>query len=456
MLPMPQDTARPQPGTPRAQFGSRTGFILAAAGSAVGLGNIWRFPFVTGQNGGGAFLLPYVIALLAIGVPVLIIELSAGRAGMRGIVGTLAQAGRQSKWLGLVVALATLVLLSYYLVVTGWAIGYFVYGLGNSHPRFAEFSSGANSVWFLLAGLGITVAVVRLGVNRGIERTSKLLMPALLVVLTGLAFYSLTLPGFGDAMSFYLQPRFGALADARVWIVALGQVFFSVGVGMGVMVTYGSYMSREIDVERSAIIIALSDSGIALLAGIVIFPIVFSFGGEPGAGPSLAFDTLPIVFGQFQPAVGYTLAALFYLSLSVAAITSAISLLETVVVAAGDATGIDRGKGLWVGAAAVLLLGLPSALSYSGWSWEMFGQPVLDIVDTVVGNIFLPLGVLFTAVPLLWFAPRLIAAGIGRVRRRERLAMAIVKWAVPVVVLVLLSFMLAEALTGSLVPETGG
>ena len=452
---MTQPVHLPAGGT-RIQFGSRLGFLLATAGSAIGLGNIWRFPFVAGEHGGGAFLLPYLLALGAIGIPAMIVELAAGRATGKGVVGTFIEAGRKYRFVGVAIALASLVLLANYLVVTGWTLGYFVNGLGNNRPRFSDFTSGPNSIVYFAIGLAVTAMVVRLGVNKGIEASSKVLMPVLLVLLLGLAGYSLTLDGLGDALDFFLRPRPSALLDATTWAAAIGQVFFSIGVGMGVLVTYGAYMSTRDNVAKSAGIIAVADTGVAILAGLVIFPIVFTFGGEPGSGPSLAFDTLPIVFDRFNPTVGYVLAALFYLALAVAALTSAISLLETVTVATGEAFGASRGTALSICGAVALLLGVPSALSYTGLEWTVLGEPFFDLVDMVEGNFFLPVGVLVTALVLARGAPLLLRDGLIHVARPELGAIWSVKWLAPVALILLLAAAVATLFLGDLGSELGG
>ncbi|MDP3063768.1 MAG: sodium-dependent transporter [Chloroflexota bacterium] len=377
------------PPLPSEQWSSRFGFLMATIGSALGLGNIWRFPYVVGVSGGGAFLLPYALAILLCGLPVLVLELASGRRLTGGVVGAFQRVRSRARW-----------------VVAGWAIGYFAYGILGRHPPFESFTGGANSVVFFLVATVMTAGVVRLGVRRGIEATSKVLMPLLFLMLAGLAVYGVFLPGWGAAMQFYLKPDFSALGDALVWVRAFGQVFFSLGVGMGVMITYGSYMSRRENVPTSAAIVAVADSGAAFLAGLVIFPIVFSFGGEPGAGPKLAFDTLPLVFAQFPVGTGFVLAVLFYLLLTIAALTSSVSLLEMVIVAARETTGVSRARALYVLAPALALLGLPSALSYSGVGLDVLGQPFLDRLDTIVSTFGLSVGVLLTVLVLGWLAHR--------------------------------------------------
>jgi NSS family neurotransmitter:Na+ symporter len=428
---------------------------LATVGSAVGLGNIWRFPFVTGENGGGAFLLPYILAVAVVGLPVMVIEMAAGRATRQGVVGTFAACAPRARWLGLLLALSTLTLLSYYLVVTGWTLGYLLYSLGNTHPSFTRFTAGLHSLWGFLLATGITVAIVRLGVNRGVEASSKVLMPALVIVLVGLAVYGLTLPGRADALRFYLAPRVTALGDPVVWIRALGQAFFSVGVGMGVLITYGAYVAPGTPLVRSAMMVAGADIGIALLAGLVIFPIAFTFESTPGSGPQLAFETLPQAFARFPPVVGYAVAVLFYFALSVAALTSAVSLLETVIISLRDAVGLTRQRALAVGTVALTGLGLPSALSYSGYHWRAFGQPVLDLMDTVVGTFGLPVGVCVTAVILSWLGTAAVTRDLEAGGRGGKIILWLSRWLVPVAIVVLLGAMAVDMLRHRFLPQGG-
>jgi NSS family neurotransmitter:Na+ symporter len=342
------------------------------------------------------------------------LELAAGRRRGQGIVGVFAERGGNTKWLGLLLAIGGLVLLSYYLVVTGWAIGYLVLGVGAVHTDFNTFTVGGNSVIFYLVAFALTIVTVLMGVRAGIERANKVLMPMLVLLVVGLAIYGAFLPGWPEAMSFYLTPDLGSLASPRVWLSAFGQVFFSLGVGMGVMVTYGAYMSDRENVPRSSIVVAASDTMIAFLAGMIVFPIVFSFGGEPAAGAQLAFASLPLLFERMHPVVGYVLALLFYLTLSIAAVTSAISLLEMGLVAAREATGISRNQALAILAPLLLVAGLPSALSYSGVRLSLAGKPVFDFLDTTIGDYGLPVGVLVTALVIGWWLPsRSLQQAIG-------------------------------------------
>ncbi|GBD11806.1 hypothetical protein HRbin23_01485 [bacterium HR23] len=397
------------------RWSSRLGFILATVGSAIGIGNFWRFPYLVGVNGGGAFLVPYILALLLCGLPVLMLELAGGRHFRGGVLGAFRAVRPWAGWLGAFIALWALVLLSYYLVVVGWAFGYMVHSMVGSLPSFADFTRGYNSLFFFLAMGAVTVGIVVLGVRRGIERANRVMMPILFLVVLGLAVYGFTLPGWRAGVSFYLSPHPQALANPLVWASAFGQVFFSVGVGMGVMVTYGSYLESGEPIASSSLWVVVADTLSAFLAGLMIFPVVFSFGGEPSAGPGLAFDTLPRLFRQFPGVTGEALAVPFYLLLTIAGLSSAVSLLETALVGVQEGAGVSRGRGIALLSPALFLLGLASALSYSGVSLRLGGAPVLDILDNLTGLLVLPLGVLGTAVVLGWLVPfRLMEAEVQK------------------------------------------
>ncbi|MBM3944458.1 MAG: sodium-dependent transporter [SAR202 cluster bacterium] len=444
----PQTTNKPQ-------FSSRLGFLLATIGSAVGIGNIWRFPFVVGSNGGGAFLIPYLIVVALFAFPLFALELSVGRASGRGVVGAFASLGRRWRNAGLLIVVVIGLVLSYYLVVTGWAFGYLVQGLGNSHPRFADYTASYNSLWWFLVVAALTVFIVWRGVNKGIEAASKFLMPLMFAIMVALAIYGVFLSGWGEAMSFYLSPRADSLGNPTVWARAIGQAFFSVGVGMGVMITYGAYMAKDTNIPRSSVVIVTADTAVAFLAGLVIFPIVFSFGGEPGTGPQLAFDTLPQVFQQFGTVPGYIVALLFYLGLTAAALTSAVSLLETVVAGVVDRTGLKRVHALGLVSAAVVLAGLPSALSYARPGLSVFDTPVLDGMDTALGTFGLAAGALLTAAVFGWKGKTLVATVLDTGSRFGRLVMLSVQWLVPAAIVGLLIAMGMDLILHRVIPEGG-
>lgn len=416
------------------RFSSRGLFLISTIGASVGLGNIWRFPFVAGENGGGAFLVPYIAAMVAIAMPMAAIELATGRTARAGIVGSLRQARRWAFPIGLAVAVASTVVLANYLVVTGWTLGYAVNATAGSLPTFSNFTDGYASLWWFGASALIALLVVARGVTGGIELISKVLTPLLVVILIGLALYAVTLDSFGEAARFYLVPEVDELLEPITWVAAFGQVFFSVGVGMGVLVTYGAYVDERQNLAASAIGIALADAAIAVIAGFVVFPLAFSIGQSPDAGPQLAFDSLPEAFRNLDLA-GSIIAVLFYFSLFAAALTSAISLLEVAVIGLREVAGIGRRRATLIIAVPIGILGGLSALSYASPGLTLSGTPLLDVIDHIVGRFALPLGVLATASIVCWWKPEWIIDGLGAGRRMSRGALLIGRWLVPVAVL---------------------
>ncbi len=396
---------------PRSQWKSHLGAVLAAAGSAVGLGNIWKFPYLVGANGGATFVLLYLVFVLLIGIPLIMTEFVLGRKTARNPVGAFRQVAPGSAWVvpGISGVVAGFLILSFYSVVAGWALYYTVIsllgGLSGLNPTgatnlFTNFTGGAfGPIFWHLLFMAWTVYIVAAGVQSGIEKWSKFLMPGLFILVILLVIRSLTLPGSAPGASFYLKPDFSELTGKSV-LAALGQMFFSLSLGMGCMITYGSYLSRQESLVKTASQVALIDTLVALLAGLVIFPAAFAFGIEPGAGPGLVFITLPSIFAQMP--VGWLFAFLFFLLLSIAAVTSSISLLETVVAYFVDEKNWARQKAAVIWGSLAFLAGIPSALSQGAVDLSLFGLSFLDAVDFLTSNILLPLGGLLTAVFVGW------------------------------------------------------
>jgi NSS family neurotransmitter:Na+ symporter len=335
----------------REQWGSRIGFIFAAAGSAIGLGNIWRFPTRVGENGGGAFVLIYLLIMFAIGIPVMISEFVVGRKGQKNIVGSFTSIKKTPLWygVGFMGVLSGFLILSFYSVIAGWGVSYifkFITGTfsGNVDTESIFVGLVTNStqpLFWHLVFMAMTTFIVLKGIGDGIEKYSKMLMPALLSLLVLLAIRALTLDGAWEGVVWYLKPDFSEI-KADTILASLGQVFFSLSLGMGAMVTYGSYLSKKEDIPGNAVLISLADLLIAILAGFIIIPAVFAFGLEPGAGAGLVFMTLPAVFGAMP--FGNFFGFLFFVLLTIAALTSAISLLEVVVAYFIDEVKWDRKK----------------------------------------------------------------------------------------------------------------
>ena len=400
------------------QWSSRWIFILAATGSAVGLGNIWRFPYVTAENGGGAFVLVYLACIVLVGLPIMMSEIMLGRRGRRSPVhsmAALAQAeGRSRHWrlVGVLGVFAGFLILTFYSVVGSWTLAYVVrasaglfnqVGAQEAQEIFGALVSDPERLlaWHTLFMI-MTVFVVSRGIEQGLEQAVRYLMPALFVLLLLLVGYSLTTPGFSAALAYLFRPDFSQIGPAAI-LAALGQAFFSLSLGMGALMAYGSYLSRRESIPGAAVTIAGMDTCVALLAGLAIFPIMFSFGLQPEqGGPGLIFKILPIAFGQM--AYGQLLAVLFFTLLMFAAWTSALSILEPVTAWLVEKTGYSRLRAALSAGALAWLLGLGSLLSLNLWSGATwFGMTFFALVEHVSVNIMLPLGGLLIAVFASWF-----------------------------------------------------
>ena len=393
----------------RETWSSKTGFWLAAAGSAVGLGNIWRFPYLTGANGGAAFVLVYLAIVFTIGVSVMLAEFVIGRSTKLNPVGAFQKlkggAWPIAGWLGVA---AGFIILSFYSVIGGWTIKYIISsftGLMNPSTDATSYflgfiGNGPQTVLFHAIFMAMTIYVVYKGIGEGIESWCKILMPALFVLLLLLIVRAVTLPGAGAGISFYLNPDFSKINSASL-LAALGQAFFSLSLGMGAMITYGSYLGskKSASLPQSAATVTLVDTGIAILAGLVIFPAAFAFAVEPGAGPGLTFITLPKVFALMPG--GAIWSALFFVLLLFAAITSAISLLEVVVAYMIDNLKWARHKAALVIGGAIFLLGVPSALSQGAMPINILGLSFLDAMS-LLSDIMLPLGGMLIALFVGW------------------------------------------------------
>jgi len=402
---------------PREQWASRAGFVLATLGCAVGLGNIWRFAYVAGENGGAAFLLAYVVCVVAIGLPAMLAEFVLGSRARLDVVGAFSSSRAPRAWrvAGIGAVLGAFLILSYYSVVAGWAYKYFagyatgdLRGLprGEAAARFTAFlREPAEPMAWHFVFMATTVTVVALGVARGIERASRILMPLLGAIVLLLAGYALSLPGAARGLAFLFAPDWSALTRPGLYLAALGQAFFSLGVGMGVLVTYASYVREGERLPRAAGMIAAGDTLFAVAAGIAIFPAVFAFGVDPAQGPALAFVMLPQVFA-LMPGGGWFATAFFFL-LSAAALTSAVSLLEVIVAFGMRRLSLSRLKASLLAGLAAFVAGVPAALGSGALrDLEFLGRDILGVMDYVTGNVLLPLGGIAIVVFVGWSIPR--------------------------------------------------
>jgi len=407
----------------RGLWSSRLAFILAATGSAVGLGNIWKFPYVTGENGGGAFVLVYLLCIAIIGIPIMMAEVMIGRRGGHSPVNSIKAIAQRDglnpawKLVGAVGILAGFLILSFYSVIGGWAISYV--GTTASGQLSGQTADAVGAIFSgLLSNPGtlllwhtvfmaLVMLVVAKGVRSGLERAVSILMPALFVLLLIVVGYAMTTGHFGQAAAFLFQPDFSKLTTSGV-LVALGHAFFTLSLGMAVMMAYGSYLPKKISIAKTSITVSVIDTGVALLAGLAIFPIVFANGLEPGAGPGLIFQTLPLAFGQMP--MGSLFGTLFFVLLIFAAWTSGISLLEPIVEWLEEQKGMNRtvstlaaGVVCWaLGIASILSLNLWADFAPLGFIPMLEGKTIFDLLDFFTANILLPLGGLLVALMAGW------------------------------------------------------
>jgi neurotransmitter:Na+ symporter, NSS family len=407
----------------RAHWSSRLAFILAAAGSAVGLGNIWKFPYITGVNGGGAFVAVYLVCIAAVGMPIFLAELYIGRRAQANVVRAFEVTHKPRSpwrfvgWMGL---LSAFLILSFYSVVGGWVLDFILRSATNQFAGHSDaeiqgvlgtlFSDPVRQLLWHAAFMAATVAIVVQGLNAGLERWNRILMPALFVLLMLLLVRAVFLPGFGQALTFLFTPATEKLSAAGV-LEAVGHSFFTLSLGMGAMITYGSYLRTSGELTRTVLSVAALDTLIALIAGVVIFSVVFTFGLEPGSGPTLMFQTLPMLFAKMPG--GYLVSLAFFLLVAFAALTSAISLLEVVVTYWVEAHGTSRRATALVLGGIVYLLGVLSALSTNLLAnVKLFGLTFFDLADKLTSSVTLPLGGALIALFFGWVLGRRAVAEV--------------------------------------------
>ena len=402
------------------QWSSRLVFILAATGSAVGLGNIWKFPYITGENGGGTFVLVYLVCIALIGLPIMMAETMLGRRGRQSPINTMRdlakEEGRRNTWvaLGWMGVIAGVLILSYYSVIAGWALSYVFRTV--SGVFIGVTADGVNSIFSDLVSdperllawhtifMVMTMVVVSRGVAHGLETAVRYLMPSLLVLLIMVVTYSMTTGHFMEGVSFMFTP--GKISGQGI-LIAMGHAFFTLSLGMGAIMVYGSYLPKDVSIAQASFLIALADTAVALLAGLAIFPIVFANGLEPGQGAGLIFKTLPIAFGHME--AGTLVGTAFFILLVFAAWTSAISLIEPAVAWLVENRGVNRlHASIWMGV-ITWLLGLGTIFSFNLWQDKTWSIPFLfkdysffDTLDFITANIMLPMGGLFIAIFSAW------------------------------------------------------
>lgn len=386
----------------RAKWSSERAFVLATAAAAVGLGNIWRFPYIAGENGGASFIIAYIIAVIVIGLPLMVVEISAGRIEKGGVVKTFRAVNKHTAWFGWMVVGLTLIILSYYLVVTGWTLGFALDSLNGNLNSFDEFTSGYKPLFYFGLSLAITAAVAYKGI-KFIEKTTMVLMPVLLVVILILTGYSITTPGFSQAASFLFAPDFSSFTSTKLWALAFGQAFYSLAIGQGYLMTYGSFLPKRINLPRATAAVAGIETTIALIAGLMIFPIVFTFGLSPGEGTELAFTTLPLAFGSI--AIGPILAIVFFWLFFLAAISSCIASMEVIKTSMREELNLSNARAVLIAVGLLLPLGIISAFSFTPLEIQLFGRPFLQFMDMITANQIVVLSGLIGGVIISWSIP---------------------------------------------------
>ena len=445
-------------GTKRSTFSGKIGFVLAAAGSAVGLGNIWRFPYLAAKYGGGIFLLVYLILALTFGFALMTAEIAIGRKTGKSAIDAFSSLNKKWGFVGILASIVPIIILPYYSVIGGWVTKYLAVFISGHAAQSATDTYFTDFIakpfeplgWFLLF-IGATALVVLFGVEKGIEKVSKIMMPVLIVLSLGIAVYSLCMPGAIDGLIYYVKPDLTKFSATTV-LAAMGQLFYSMSLAMGIMITYGSYMKKDVSITSSVSQIEVFDTGIAFLAGLMVIPAVFSFsGGDPealGKGPGLMFITLPKVFNSIPGIWGSIIGTTFFLLVLFAALTSSISLMETVVSIFRDKFGWGRKFTCLFVAVGSILLGLPSSLGFGVLSFiNIKGNTFLDMFDIFSNSILMPIVALLTCIFIGFIIkPKAIIEEVetnGHKFSRKGLFVVMIKFIAPIcIVLILISSIL--------------
>lgn len=443
----------------RDSFSGKLGFVFAAAGSAVGLGNLWRFPYLAAKYGGGIFILVYLILAVTLGFTLMITEIAIGRKTGLSTVGAFQKLDKRFGFVGYLGCIVPFIITPYYCVIGGWVIKYLAVfvtgqvGAATSDNYFSTFIAKPAEplVWFLIYAL-LTAVVVMIGVQKGIEKASTILMPVLVVLILGITVYCVTRPGAFEGVKYYLLPDFGSFSATTV-LAAMGQLFYSMSLAMGIMITYGSYMKKEDDLRGSVRQIEIFDTAIAFLAGLMIVPSVFAFsGGSEEAlnkGPSLMFVTLPKVFESMS--FGGFIGAAFFILVLFAALTSSISLLETNVSILCDKFGMNRKKSTLVATAYVLVVGGLVSLGFGPLNFiKILGLGLLDFFDFISNSVLMPIVALLTCISIGFFIkPQVIYDEVeygGKIFKEKKFYTVMLKWFAPICLILILIFAVSEAM----------
>lgn len=385
----------------REQWSSQLGFCMACIGSAVGLGNIWRFPYIVGENGGGAFLIPYVIITITFGFVFMVIEFAVGRYYQTSIISGFAKIRTNFKWFGIIITCVAFGGLSYYLVIVGWVFAFFVLFTLDIKLSFEEFTNS----WYPIASFFLVLAIMfvisKRGISSGIEKINKIGILLLIMFLVPLTIYSIFLPGSEEGILYYLTPNYEMLLEPSIWSIAFGQVFFSLSIGTAILLTYSSYMREKTSLVKSSIIIIIANASVSFVAGIMIFSIIFSYGKEPDAGIALVFNMLPLIFEDMV--FGNIIGAGFFFLLLVAGLTSAVSIFQVPVSGLADYKKISIAKSSTIIAVLVGISGSIVALSYSTANLQLYGIPILDLMDSFFGTYGITVSSVIFIIVVTWF-----------------------------------------------------
>lgn len=432
----------------RSKFSGRVGFVLAAAGSAVGLGNIWRFPYLAAQYGGGIFLLIYLLLVVSFGFTIMIAEIAIGRKTGLSAIGAYRALNKKYAFIGILTAIVPAIILPYYSVIGGWVIKYLITYLTGNHLAAAQdtyfnsfISSTAEPIVWLTIFIVVTFVVVLLGVKNGIEKANKFMMPFLIVLSIVIAIYSISLPGAWEGVKYYLYPDFSKFSINTV-LGALGQMFYSMSLAMGIMITYGSYLKKDSDLQKSVAQIEIFDTGVAFLAGLMIIPAVFAFSGgaDINAGAGLMFVTLPKVFNSMG--ASQIIGTLFFLLVLFAALTSSISLMETVVSIIQDNLKWSRTKSCIAAFVWTLIVAIPSSLGHGIWdSIRILGFNILDFFDFISNSVLMPIIALLTCLFVSFVIGRQTIVDEVKISSnfsREKMFNIIIKYVAPICIIAIL------------------
>lgn len=425
-------------------FSSALIFILASVGSAVGLGNFWRFPYLLGMNGGGSFLISFLISVVIIGIPIMLLEISVGRNLRMPIIELYKKKCKKYSFLSYIPLLVGFVLFSVYLVIAGWTLYYFISTLTGNFNTFDSLVLTYESVLYGLLALMLTAIPIYFGVKKGIELASKVMVPILFLIAMGLVAYSVTLPGFDQAIDFYTTVDMDALFNLNHWIIAMSQAIFSLSVGYSLLLTYAMYNDEKESILRDSLIISGLDILIALLAGLFIFSVVFTFGYDVGQGPALAFIVLVSIFEVME--FGQIIGTLFFFCLFLAALSSSISIFEYLLANFKNKFKLSRAKGVFILGGLVGLLSILSALSYTPYNLELFGRPFLDAMDFYIVTLLTPLCV-FSIVYMVYFLDKKVLIeeiDYGSKIKVAKYLYIWLKYVIPLIVIILVANIILE------------